>query len=73
MAKPHADRPGNGMHVHLSVIDQRGQNIFDDGSEAGSQVMQHALAGLLAAMPESMLIPHTIIPIGALPLSHMRH
>ena len=60
MAKPHADRPGNGMHVHLSVIDQRGQNIFDDGSEAGSQLMQHALAGLLAAMPESMLIfaPH---------------
>ena len=48
------------MHVHLSVIDKRGQNIFDDGSEAGSQLMKHALAGLLAAMPESMLIfaPH---------------
>ena len=60
MAKPHADRPGNGMHVHLSVADQQGKNIFDDGSEAGSQAMQHALAGLLAAMPESMLIfaPH---------------
>ena len=60
MAKPHTDRPGNGMHVHLSVIDKRGQNIFDDGSEAGSQLMKHALAGLLAAMPESMLIfaPH---------------
>ena len=60
MAKPYADRPGNGMHLHLSVIDQQGQNIFDDGSEAGSQLMQHAVAGLLAAMPESMLIfaPH---------------
>ena len=60
MAKPHTDRPGNGMHVHLSVTDKRGQNIFDDGSEAGSQLMKHALAGLLAAMPESMLIfaPH---------------
>jgi len=60
MAKPYADRPGNGMHLHLSVIDQQGHNIFDDGSEAGSQLMQHAVAGLLAAMPESMLIfaPH---------------
>ena len=60
MAKPHTDRPGNGMHVHLSLTDKRGQNIFDDGSEAGSQLMKHALAGLLAAMPESMLIfaPH---------------
>ena len=60
MAKPYADRPGNGMHVHLSVIDQQEQNIFDDGSEDGSQLMQHAVAGLLAAMPESMLIfaPH---------------
>ena len=60
MAKPHADRPGSGMHVHLSVIDKLGKNIFDDGSDAGSQTMQYALAGLLAAMPESMLIfaPH---------------
>ena len=47
-----ADRPGNGMHLHLSVIDQQGQNIFDDGSEAGGQLMQHAVAGLLAAMPD---------------------
>jgi glutamine synthetase len=64
MAKPYADRPGNGMHVHLSIRDQDGQNIFydssDDASQAGSAAMQHAVAGLLAAMPESMLIfaPH---------------
>lgn len=72
MAKPYADRPGNGMHVHLSIRDQHGRNIFDDsrdagrdagsdvGSDVGSAAMQHAVAGLLAAMPESMLIfaPH---------------
>ena len=60
MAKPYAERPGNGMHVHLSVLDEKGRNIFDDGSEQGSAAMRHALAGLLAAMPESMLIfaPH---------------
>ena len=60
MAKPYAERPGNGMHVHLSILDEKGQNIFDDGGEEGSEAMRHALAGLLAVMPESMLIfaPH---------------
>ena len=60
MAKPYSERPGNGMHVHLSILDNKGRNIFDDGSEEGSVALRHALAGLLAAMPESILIfaPH---------------
>ena len=60
MAKPYADRPGNGMHVHLSILNREGQNIFDDNSDKGSRLMQHAVAGLLASLPESMLIfaPH---------------
>ncbi|AZV78794.1 glutamine synthetase [Parasedimentitalea marina] len=60
MAKPYADEAGNGMHVHFSVVDQDGINVFDDGGEAGSDLLQHAVAGCLAAMPASTLIfaPH---------------
>lgn len=60
MAKPYADQPGNGMHAHVSVLSRDGANVFDDGSEAGSAALRHAVAGCLAAMPASTLIlaPH---------------
>lgn len=56
MAKPFAARPGNGLHVHLSLIDRDGGNVFrlDDGRPAGE--LLHALGGLIAAMPESMAL-----------------
>lgn len=56
MAKPFGDEAGNGMHVHFSVIDAEGNNIFNDGTEEGSDLLRHAVAGCLAAMPASTLI-----------------
>ncbi len=60
MAKPYPDYAGNGMHVHFSVLDGEGRNVFDDGSRAGSDMLRQAVAGLLAAAPASTLIfaPH---------------
>ena len=56
MSKPFLDRTGNGMHLHLSLIDKSGRNVFDDGSELGSESLRHAIGGLAATMPESMAI-----------------
>lgn len=60
MAKPYDDYSGNGMHVHFSVLDRDGRNIFDDGTAAGTPALRHAIAGCLAAIPASTLIfaPH---------------
>ena len=60
MAKPFPDDAGNGMHLHFSVLDADGKNIFDDGGEAGTDLMRAAVAGCVAAMPGSTLIfaPH---------------
>ncbi|WP_223877721.1 glutamine synthetase family protein [Histidinibacterium aquaticum] len=60
MAKPYEDYSGNGMHVHVSLLDQEGRNVFDDGSPTGSATLRHAVAGCLAAMPASTLVffPH---------------
>lgn len=60
MAKPYADDAGNGMHVHFSVLDADGKNVFDDGTERGSDLLLNAVAGCVAAMPASTLIfaPH---------------
>lgn len=60
MAKPYADDAGNGMHVHFSVLDENGRNVFDNGGREGTKTLRAAVAGCLAAMPGSTLIfaPH---------------
>jgi glutamine synthetase len=60
MAKPFGDIDGNGMHIHCSVLDEDGNNIFDDGTDKGSDTLRHAIAGLAQTMSDTMLIfaPH---------------
>ncbi|MCF6272655.1 MAG: glutamine synthetase family protein [Rhodobacteraceae bacterium] len=60
MPKPYLDAAGSGMHVHFSLLDEAGRNMFDDGSPMGSDMLQHAVAGLLRLMPASTLVfaPH---------------
>lgn len=56
MAKPYGDRSGNGLHIHYSVLDNNGNNIFDNGGDEGSELLTQSIAGLLGAMDQSMLI-----------------
>ncbi len=56
MAKPYADRSGSGTHIHVSMLDAGGGNVFEDASPAGSEALRYAVGGLLEAMPESMAI-----------------
>ncbi len=60
MSKPYADDAGNGMHVHFSVVDGKGRNVFDNGGPEGTDLLRWAVAGCLAAMPGCTLIfaPH---------------
>ena len=60
MAKPYPEQAGNGLHVHFSVVDDQGRNVFDNGGPEGSDILQQAVAGCLAAMPGSTVIfaPH---------------
>lgn len=60
MAKPYADYPGNGMHVHVSVVDTEGKNIFDAGTEDPSPLLKQAVAGVLDTMDDLQAIfaPH---------------
>jgi glutamine synthetase len=60
MAKPYPDYAGNGLHVHFSILDRDGANIFDERQTGGADRLGHAIAGCLKAMTGSMLIfaPH---------------
>jgi glutamine synthetase len=50
MPKPYADRPGNGLHVHLSLWSEDGSNATADPENVDglSKRGGHAVAGLLA-------------------------
>ena len=60
MAKPFLDSPGNGMHLHMSILDNAGFNILNLNSEAGLTTLHNAIGGLISSIKESMLIfaPH---------------
>ncbi|MBR3369772.1 MAG: glutamine synthetase [Rhodobacteraceae bacterium] len=57
MSKPFAQSSGSGMHLHLSLMDETGVNIFADPS-AGllAPSMLHAIGGIRNCMAESMLV-----------------
>ena len=56
MPKPIDDEAGNGLHVHCSLLDENGTNVFDDGGEEGSDLLRYAVAGGLELLPASMLL-----------------
>lgn len=55
MAKPFEAMAGSGLHIHLSLTDEHGLNVFAQG-EAGDLLLRHCIYGLQWTMAESMLI-----------------
>lgn len=72
MAKPYDEYSGNGMHVHFSVIDEDGNNVFNNGAFEGAPMLQNAIAGCLAGMSDLSLIfaPHANSYERLVPESH---
>ena len=63
MAKPFNDEGGSGFHVHASINDDCGRNVFGDpdGEDGLSATGRHAIAGVLAHAPAlSALLNPTI-------------
>ncbi len=56
MAKPFAESAGSGMHLHVSVNDAAGTNIFASQSPEGSDALRHAIGGMQATLGEAFAI-----------------
>jgi glutamine synthetase len=54
MAKPHHDWAGSGMHVHLSLLDRSGENVF--AGDPISPLFRHAIGGLRETMADFMAV-----------------
>ncbi len=65
MPKPLADAPGSGMHVHQSLVDFDGNNLFYDESDPLgynlSKTAKHYIAGILKYAPEFCLITNQYV------------
>lgn len=61
MAKPIEKYAGSGMHLHVSLQDASGGNVFTEATPGSWEPkLLHAIGGLRATMAESMLVfaPH---------------
>lgn len=60
MAKPMGGKPGSSMHLHQSVVDRDGRNIFSKADGEPSDAFYHFIGGLQHCLPELMplLCPH---------------
>lgn len=60
MAKPFVEQAGSGLHIHISVLDRDGNNIFACTPAAPGDTLKHAIGGLQAVSADCMLLfaPH---------------
>jgi glutamine synthetase len=49
-------RAGSGLHVHVSVNDASGKNLFASDAASGTPLLRHAIGGMKQFMPESMAV-----------------
>ena len=55
MAKPYAEEPGSGTHIHVSLLTENGTNEFFSDSPEPNSSLRYAIGGLAATMADSML------------------
>ena len=55
MAKPFLEQAGSGLHMHISLLDGEGRNVFDGGQDSpASDRLRQAIGGVLESLPEAM-------------------
>ena len=56
LAVPISEEAGSALHIHQSVIDKEGNNIFSNENGEASDLFYHFIGGLQRYMPEALLI-----------------
>jgi len=56
MSKPFPDNTGSGLHIHVSLQDGAGRNVFSADDAVENAMLRHAIGGLAATLDEAMAI-----------------
>ena len=56
LSKPFIDQIGSGMHLHVSLVNEVGDNIFSPAAfpDSGEVALRHAVGGVLETMADGM-------------------
>ncbi len=56
MAKPYSAYAGSGMHLHVSLADETGRNMFASDHPKPNDLLRHAIGGMKETMADGMAI-----------------
>ncbi|WP_342244219.1 glutamine synthetase family protein [Pseudomonas sp. OTU5201] len=56
MAKPFSEIAGTGMHMHVSLADAEGRNLFASEDPAGTPLLRQSVGGMLKCLLDSLLL-----------------
>ncbi|PWB30189.1 glutamine synthetase [Pseudomonas sp. SDI] len=56
MAKPFDHLAGTGMHMHVSLADAAGNNLFASDDKAGTPLLRQAVGGMLERLLDTLLL-----------------
>jgi glutamine synthetase len=56
LARPMSEEAGSALHIHQSIVDKEGVNIFSNADGSASELFMSYIGGLQKYMPEALLI-----------------
>ncbi|OWJ89594.1 glutamine synthetase [Pseudomonas sp. A46] len=56
MAKPFSEIAGTGMHMHVSLADAEGRNLYASEDPAGTPLLRQSVGGMLESLLDSLLM-----------------
>src|SRR3989338_6129526 len=56
MAKPFGDLAGTGMHMHVSLADEQGNNLYASEDPAGTPLLRQSIAGMMTTLLDSLAL-----------------
>lgn len=56
LARPMSEEAGSALHIHQSVVDKDGKNIFSNADGSASDLFYSYIAGLQKYVPEALLM-----------------
>ena len=56
MAKPFGDLAGSGMHMHVSLADEQGNNLYASEDPQGTPLLRQSIGGMMATLLDSLAI-----------------
>lgn len=56
MAKPFDDQAGSGLHLHVSLADAQGNNLYASEDPEGTPLLRHSIGGMMGTLLDSLAI-----------------